>query len=80
MTELKTFLDAEQLVKLPGLSIATIRKRVLIRYIYPAFPGGKYYKKTPKLIRSANIGLKKKRLRWNRDHFRKRKAILEDRV
>ncbi|MDR1905001.1 MAG: helix-turn-helix domain-containing protein [Treponema sp.] len=33
MTELETFLDAEQVAKLLGLSIATIRKWVLIRYI-----------------------------------------------
>jgi excisionase family DNA binding protein len=33
MTELETFLDAGQVAKLLGLSIATIRKWVLIRYI-----------------------------------------------
>jgi excisionase family DNA binding protein len=33
MMELETFLDAGQVAKLMGLSIATIRKWVLIRYI-----------------------------------------------
>jgi excisionase family DNA binding protein len=33
MMELETFLDAGQVAKLLGLSIATIRKWVLIRYI-----------------------------------------------
>jgi excisionase family DNA binding protein len=33
MTECETFLDAEQVAELLGLSVATIRKWVLIRYI-----------------------------------------------
>jgi DNA-binding transcriptional MerR regulator len=33
MTEMETFLDAGQVAQMLGLSIATIRKWVLIRYI-----------------------------------------------
>jgi excisionase family DNA binding protein len=33
MTEMETFLDAGQVAEMLGLSIATIRKWVLIRYI-----------------------------------------------
>jgi excisionase family DNA binding protein len=33
MTELETFLDAGQVAEMLGLSVATIRKWVLIRYI-----------------------------------------------
>jgi DNA-binding transcriptional MerR regulator len=43
MTECETFLDAGQVAKLLGLSVVTIRKWVLIRYIL--------YKKIGRVVR-----------------------------
>jgi transposase len=44
MTELETFLDVKQVAEMLGLSVDTIRKWVLIRYISETWEGGTVFR------------------------------------